>query len=201
MSGSGHTGLPLKSECNTINMLRTELLSRAVDSRAWMTRIETALFYVLSGLLWLGAHTCVETAAAAAETAMQRLSAAPTVLTTEQEKGAAETAGSEFKECAVACPSMVVIPVGKFSMGSSEEEVGRTEGEGPQHEVAIAKPFAVSKYEVAFDQWDVCVAAAACPRAGDAWGRGIMPVINVSWDDAKLYVAWLSRSQARNIGS
>src|SRR6202048_147846 len=119
-------------------MLRTGFLSRAVDSRAWMTRIETALFYVLSGLLWLGAHTCVETAAAAAETAMQRLSAAPTVLTTEQEKGAAETAVSEFKECAVACPSMVVIPAGKFSMGSSsmgssEEEVGRTEGEGPQH--------------------------------------------------------------------
>jgi formylglycine-generating enzyme required for sulfatase activity len=121
-------------------MLRTEFFSRAVDSRAWMTRIETALFYVLSGLLWLGADTSVETAAAAAETAMQRLTAAPTVLTMEQEKSAAETAGSEFKECAVACPSMVVIPAGKFSMGSSEKEVDRTEGEGPQHEVAIAKP-------------------------------------------------------------
>jgi len=158
-----------------------------------MMRIGRALCYVLSGPLLLGAHTCVETAGAAAETAMQRLSAAPTVLTTEQEKAAAETAGSEFKECAVACPSMVVIPAGKFSMGSSKEEVGRTEGEGPQHEVAIAKPFAVSKYEVTFGQWDACVAAAACPHARDAWGRGIMPVINVSWDDTKLYVAWLSR--------
>jgi formylglycine-generating enzyme required for sulfatase activity len=174
-------------------MLRTAFLSRAVDSRAWMTRIETAPFFVLSGLLWLGAHTCVEAAATAAETVMQQLPAAPAVLTMEQEKGAAETAGSEFRECAVACPSMVVIPAGKFSMGSSEEEVGRTEGEGPQHEVAIARPFAVSKQEVAFDQWDACVAAAACPRARDAWGRGNMPVINVSWDDAKLYVAWLSR--------
>ena len=174
-------------------MLRTEFLSPAVDSRCWMMRIGRALCYVLSGPLLLGAHTCVETAGAAAETAMQRLSAAPTVLTTEQEKAAAETAGSEFKECAVACPSMVVIPAGKFSMGSSKEEVGRTEGEGPQHEVAIAKPFAVSKYEVTFGQWDACVAAAACPHARDAWGRGIMPVINVSWDDTKLYVAWLSR--------
>jgi formylglycine-generating enzyme required for sulfatase activity len=111
----------------------------------------------------------------------------------EQEKAAAETAGFEFRECAVACPSMVVIPAGKFSMGSSEEDADRTEDEGPQHEVTIAKPFAASKYEVAFDQWDACVAAAACPRARDAWGRGIMPVINVSWDDAKLYVAWLSQ--------
>jgi formylglycine-generating enzyme required for sulfatase activity len=59
--------------------------------------------------------------------------------------------------------------------------------------VVIAEPFAVSKYEVTFDQWDACVAAAACPRVKDAWGRGNMPVINVSWDNAKMYVAWLSR--------
>jgi formylglycine-generating enzyme required for sulfatase activity len=78
-------------------------------------------------------------------------------------------------------------------MGSSEDEAGRTTGEGPQHEVAITEPLAVSKYEVTFDQWDACVSAGACPRVTDAWGRGIMPVINVSWDDARLYVAWLSR--------
>lgn len=157
-----------------------------------MTKIETALFYVLFGLLWLGVHSRVEAAEAAAETTMPRLSVAPNVLTADQEKDAAEAAGSEFTECAVACPIMVVVPAGKFSMGSPEEEADRTEGEGPQHEVVIAKPFAVSKYEITFDQWDACVAAAACPRAADAWGRGKMPVINVSWDDAKLYVAWLS---------
>ena len=158
-----------------------------------MTKIETGLFGVLFGLLWLGVHICIDRAgAAAADTAMQRQTAAPTVLTLEQEKGVAQTVGSEFSECAVGCPLMVVIPAGRFSMGSPEDEVGRTEGEGPQHEVAIAEPFAVSKYEVTFDQWDACVAAAACPRARDAWGRGSLPVINVSWDDTKLYVAWLS---------
>jgi hypothetical protein len=120
-------------------MLRTEFLSRTADSRARMARIEMTLIYVLSGLLWLGAGIRVETAAAAAETAMRRLSAAPTVLTTKQEKDAAGTAGSEFRECA-ACPSMVVIPAGKFSMGSPEEEVDRREAEGPRHQVAIGKP-------------------------------------------------------------
>jgi formylglycine-generating enzyme required for sulfatase activity len=88
---------------------------------------------------------------------------------------------------------MVVVPAGKFIMGSPEDEAGRTGGEGPQHKVAIADPFAISKYEVTFDQWDACVAAGACPRVKDAWGRRNMPVINVSWDDAKLYVDWLSR--------
>ena len=65
--------------------------------------------------------------------------------------------------------------------------------EGPPHEVTIAKPFAVSKFEVTFEEWDACVAAAACPRVPDHWGRGEMPVINVSWGDAKQYVGWLSQ--------
>jgi formylglycine-generating enzyme required for sulfatase activity len=34
------------------------------------------------------------------------------------------------------------------TMGSPESEAGRLDGEGPQHEVTIAKPFAVSKFEV-----------------------------------------------------
>jgi formylglycine-generating enzyme required for sulfatase activity len=152
-------------------------------------RIQTALFCIFSCLLWLGADACFETAVAAE---MQRLPIVPTLLTMEQEKRLSETAGSEFRECAVGCPFMVVVPAGRFSMGSSEHELDRTESEGPQHEVAIAEPFAVSKYEVTFDQWDACVAAGACPHAEDVWGRGNMPVINVSWDHAKLYVAWLS---------
>ena len=115
------------------------------------------------------------------------------VLTEEQEKAAAVAAGSEFKECAVACPLMVVIPPGKFAMGSPDDEVDRTKGEGPRHEVTISRAFGVSKSEVTFEQWDACVAAAACPRAVDSWGRGKMPVIDVSWDGAKRYVAWLSR--------
>jgi formylglycine-generating enzyme required for sulfatase activity len=121
---------------------------------------------------------------------MQR--SAPTVLAKDEQKGVGK-AVSEFRDCAVACPAMVVIPAGKFTIGSSENEVGRTAGEGPRHEVTITKPLAVSRYEVTFDQWDACVAEAGCPHAEDAWGRGTMPVINVSWDDAKLYVAWLSR--------
>jgi len=172
-------------------MLRTEVLSRTVDGRGRITRAGRALFCVISSILWLGAHA-METAGAAEETTRQRLSHALTVLTIEQERAAAETAGSEFRECALACPLMVVIPAGKFTMGSSDNETGRTAGEGPQHEVAITSAFAISKSEVTFEQWDACVAAAECPLALDAWGQGTMPVINVSWDHAKLYVAWLS---------
>jgi formylglycine-generating enzyme required for sulfatase activity len=77
-------------------------------------------------------------------------------------------------------------------MGAPESETGRETSESPQHEVALAQPFAVSEFEVTFEEWDACVAAAGCPRVADRWGRGEMPAINVSWDDAKRYVGWLS---------
>ena len=56
--------------------------------------------------------------------------------------------------------------------------------------------FAVSKFDVTFADWDGCVSVGGCPEEDGAsdvgWGRGRMPVIFVSWDDAKAYVAWLS---------
>jgi formylglycine-generating enzyme required for sulfatase activity len=92
---------------------------------------------------------------------------------------------------------MVVIPAGRFMMGSPEHEAERRASEGPLHEVTIRAPFAVSKFEVTFEEWDACVAAAACAHAADAWGRERMPVINVSWNDAKQYAQWLSHSTGR----
>jgi formylglycine-generating enzyme required for sulfatase activity len=118
----------------------------------------------------------------------------PSVLTVEQEKKQAAEQRSEFTECGTGCPRMVVVPAGKFTMGSPTSETGHDESENPQHEVTIAKPFAVGKTEVTVAEWDACVAAGACQKASDnGWGKGDQPAINVSWDDAKQYVAWLSR--------
>jgi formylglycine-generating enzyme required for sulfatase activity len=99
-----------------------------------------------------------------------------------------------FRECAKDCPEMIVIPAGSFVMGSPATEKGRYDNEGPQHKVTIAKPFAVSKFDVTFADWDACVSVGACPKAADTgYGRDTKPVINVGWDDAQTYVAWLSR--------
>jgi formylglycine-generating enzyme required for sulfatase activity len=100
-----------------------------------------------------------------------------------------------FKECEN-CPEMVVVPAGRFMMGSPGTEAGRDNDEGPQHPVSFMKPFAVGKFAVTFDEWDACVADGGCNgyRPSDqGWGRGRRPVINVSWDDATVYAAWLSR--------
>jgi formylglycine-generating enzyme required for sulfatase activity/energy-coupling factor transporter ATP-binding protein EcfA2 len=98
-----------------------------------------------------------------------------------------------FQECSH-CPEMVVIPAGSFTMGSPENEEGREEFEGPQHRVTIGKPFAVSKTEVTFEQWDACVELGGCRRPEDSdWGRGKRPVIEITWYDAQNYVTWLSK--------
>jgi formylglycine-generating enzyme required for sulfatase activity len=50
----------------------------------------------------------------------------PSVLTAEQEKEKAAKPGSDFKECATGCPTMVVVPAGTFTMGSPESEKDRS---------------------------------------------------------------------------
>ncbi len=102
--------------------------------------------------------------------------------------------GDTFTECAANCPEMVVVPAGQFVMGSPATERGHNKAEEPQHAVTIAKPFAVGKFVLTFAEWDACVAYGDCqPLSDSGLGRGKHPVIFVDWDDAKRYVAWLSR--------
>lgn len=106
----------------------------------------------------------------------------------------AERPGQRFQDCPD-CPEMVVVPPGSVLMGSSPSEVQRGLNEGPQRRVTIPRPFAVGAYEVTFREWDACVRGGGCRgyRPDDErWGRGTLPVTNVSWEDAQAYVAWLS---------
>lgn len=105
--------------------------------------------------------------------------------------------GGVLRDCP-ACPEMVAVPGGEFLMGSPSSERGRGKDEGPQRKVTI-RPFAAGKFEVTFAQWDACAAEGGCTHkpADQGWGRGKRPVINVSWDDAREYVAWLSKKTGK----
>jgi formylglycine-generating enzyme required for sulfatase activity len=92
------------------------------------------------------------------------------------------------KDCD-ACPLMVALNPGPFTMGSNRSDPS----EKPAHKVALRTPFAIGKYEVTVDQWKQCVKANVCPTMpmpDDAPGN--VPMRDVSWDEAQLYLKWLS---------
>jgi len=122
----------------------------------------------------------------------------PHVMTATQEQ--ALKPGDTFRECDSEggpddeCPEMVVVPPGSFLMGSPLTDKDRQADEQPQHSVTIGKPFAVAKFELTFAEWDNCAKYGGCDaHITSAWGRDQNPVINVTWDDAQTYVAWLSK--------
>jgi formylglycine-generating enzyme required for sulfatase activity len=69
-------------------------------------------------------------------------------------------------------------------MGSNEDI-----SEKPVRQVTV-KPFAMSRYPISVREWNECAAAKACTFV--AAGNDDAPVTNVSWTDAKQYVAWLA---------
>ena len=105
-------------------------------------------------------------------------------------------AGEQFRDCQD-CPALVVVPAGSFRMGDLSGTPDRNEK--PVRRVTIPDAFAVGKYEVTFTEWEACLSAGACSHRPDdrGWGRGRLPVTDVSWNDAKAYVGWLSRKTGK----
>jgi len=103
-----------------------------------------------------------------------------------------QSLGTAFRDCAD-CPELVWLPQGEFLMGEPNGANGR-------HSVRIGYTLAVGKFEVTFAEWDACVAGGGCRRRPDdsGWGRGRQPVVNVTWEDAQQYTAWLSRKTRKN---
>jgi len=92
-------------------------------------------------------------------------------------------AGQTFKDCPE-CPEMVVIPAGRFEMGSNE--IGYSD-EQPVHTVSVPM-FALAKTEVTQGQWQALMGTnpSYFKTCDDC------PVEQVSWDDAQTYVRKLS---------
>jgi len=75
-----------------------------------------------------------------------------------------------------------VAPSGSFMMGLSSDQPRRLEGEGPQHTVTIAKPFAIGMFSVTRRLG--CLRADGGCRgykpSGEGWGRGTRALLGAS---------------------
>jgi formylglycine-generating enzyme required for sulfatase activity len=103
------------------------------------------------------------------------------------------SAVGESKDCA-ACPVMVPLPAGSFTMGSNAGDIS----ERPPHHVAVGAPFAIGKYAVTVEQWNACVTANACPKLSSENASGTKaPARDLSWDDVQQYLKWLSKATGK----
>ena len=130
---------------------------------------------------------------------------------------AADTEGvlrDRFLDGAGKGPELVLLPTGRFQMGSPEHErkIAMASGaqkswlarELPQHWVGIERPVAMGRYPVTVGEWREFVRAADWQASGevdwDAPGFAQTerhPVVGVNWFDALRYVRWLSESTGR----
>jgi formylglycine-generating enzyme required for sulfatase activity len=94
---------------------------------------------------------------------------------------------------------MVLVPAGRFLMGSASGEAN----EQPEHEVSL-DAFLIDQFEVSNAQYRACVEAGSCTasRLADAYtyrnyrddpAYDNYPVINVSWDQAVAYCTWAEK--------
>jgi formylglycine-generating enzyme required for sulfatase activity len=177
---------PTLLHCEYIQASRAEALPQAVRVGRAQVLVGLLIVALISGagyLVWLNRNYLQFQTNLILDTYI------PTVLSASTERELMP--GRAFQECA-SCPQMIVVPAGEFLMGSPGEGA---DSERPQHSVRIEQAFAVAKFGVTFDQWDACIAHGGCTHHADdrGWGRGLIPVTDISWNDAQQYITWLSK--------
>jgi formylglycine-generating enzyme required for sulfatase activity len=147
------------------------------------------------------ARKAAQQAAAAdkARKAAEEAAAAAAVAETARKAADAKAAGTKpasvktFKDCD-ACPEMVALSPGSFTMGSNSGDVS----EKPAHSVKINYSFAISRFEVTVAEWKACHAAGGCEYLPKRKGMtATSPVHNLSWLDTQQYAKWLSKKTGK----
>jgi len=88
----------------------------------------------------------------------------------------------------------VYVDSGTFQMGSNSYPSTK-----PLHTVKVPS-FYMSATEITFEQYDKFSEATGTRKPNDnGWGRGKMPVVNVSWNDAVAFCRWVSEQTGKTV--
>ena len=88
----------------------------------------------------------------------------------------------------------VFVDSGTFQMGSTNYASTK-----PTHSVKVSR-FYMSATEITFEQYDkFCDVTNAKKPDDNGWGRGKMPVVNVSWNDAVAFCRWMSDQAGKTV--
>lgn len=91
-------------------------------------------------------------------------------------------------------PEMISVEGGTFTMGNdySFSAGDGVADESPEHKVTVSS-FYMSKTEITFELFDLFCEATGYMKPEDGkFGRGKLPVCNVSWQSACMFCNWLS---------
>ena len=88
--------------------------------------------------------------------------------------------------------AMILIPQGKFMMGSTLSEPGH-KGDEAQHQVVLSKPYFIGKYEVTQEQWEAVMGDNPSQTKGAK-----LPVTNISWLDCQNFISKLNAKTESN---
>ena len=94
---------------------------------------------------------------------------------------------------------LVLIPAGKFVMGSPKTETGHEDAEGPQREVTISKPFYMGVYEVTQSQWEVVMDAKPYDDKRLTKIGPDYPASWVHWNEAMEFCSKLSKKTGKKV--
>ena len=93
--------------------------------------------------------------------------------------------------CSIGGIEFVAIPGGDFAMGDSSDLA--SPNEQPVHEVTL-DGFWMATTELTFKQWNAFIAASGYPRGRSQAQSDDHPVVGITWEDAKAYADWFSKT-------
>jgi formylglycine-generating enzyme required for sulfatase activity len=103
--------------------------------------------------------------------------------------------GSREGSIVVGDMEFMLVPAGRFVMGSKDDDKDADNDEKPQHTIELSYDYYLARFTVTNEHYNAFIKATNDKHPVSSWEKKAdHPVVNVSWLDAMEYVKWLNTS-------